>query len=383
MKTSNTNFAYKTFFVLLLVLLAGTIILPSTTIAKTASAQEPLTREEFQKLLPPPLSTAELDTVRDIASSNGDIQKIINGRPYEFMAQDFVGNVYADPVVWKPEIHINVANSTEVTAVIDLRNRSVSSIETLPIIQFTSSGTFQGVGGSSTHSFASDYYSGSTTIDGVSAYSWAPSHGQSSTTTNEALLLNAVEAGAIDSNLCKPTYYTSSYFAQVGYAFITGTGLTQGGYLMYTDTAFGCTGQYPNVNYNIGDLWQFTITSSSSGWVISGYDQTTGQSYSYTRTGVTYNYMKTNDFNMGAFFENMNTGTGWSSQFLSNPSMNSATIRPQSNHVWSNWNSDTEKDSKCNGTPYNDNHNAMSGNLVSGGTTEWIVSYIDTHLQAC
>jgi hypothetical protein len=355
-------------------------ILPVLT---SVSAQQPLTKEEFQKLLPAALSAADLNTVKEIASSNSDIQKIINGRPYEFMAQDFVGNVYANPVVWQPEIHINVANSAEVTAVIDLGSRSVSSVTTLPIMQFTPPNSFQSQGGSSTHSWASDYYSESTIIDGVNAYSYAPSHGQSSSTTNEALLLNAVEAGANDNNLCSAAYYASSYFAQVGYLFATGSGLTKGGYLLYTDTAFACAGQYPNVNYNIGDLWQFTITSSSSGWVISGYDQTTGQSYSYTRTGVTYNYMKDNDFNMGTFFENMNTGTGWSSQFFSNPSMTSATIRPQSNHVWTNWNSDAEQDSKCNGTPYNDNQNAMSGNLVSGGTTTWSMSYIDTHLQAC
>jgi hypothetical protein len=348
-------------------------------------AQQSLTQDQFTKLLPPPLSDKNFNTVKNIAESNAQVQKIINGRTHEFMAQDFVGNVYANPVIWNPEIHINIANTTEVTAVVDLGTHTVKSIQTMPLIKSIPPRRLHQADSSSTAgpAFAVDYYNGGTSIDGIQMYSYAPSHTSSSTIdSTDMFLLNAEESYANNNNACTSSLYPSDYFAQVGFSFQTGPSVSHNGYIMWTDTQQSCNVVGLNIAYNIGDLWDFTIQVVNSNWVISGYDEYTGDSFSYTRSGMNYLTMQTDNTNTSTFFENQNSGTNWANLFSSNPSATSATYH-EVGGTWTNWASDSKVDLDCHQDPPTTDTSIISGNLASGDTADWSVQNMASDLPGC
>ena len=69
---------------------------------------------------PAELSTAEYDVLQGIVLGDNKVKEIIAGQSYDVMSYDFISNIYDKPVIWQPEIHINVANKTQITAVISL-----------------------------------------------------------------------------------------------------------------------------------------------------------------------------------------------------------------------------------------------------------------------
>ncbi|MDE1861982.1 MAG: hypothetical protein KGI33_03610 [Thaumarchaeota archaeon] len=349
-------------------LIVGMMLLPMITLVPDVNAQSEIksissSQPEVPTDLPSNLSKTNLQKLENLAIHNIGVQKIINGGKYKFMSQDFVGIGNT----WYPEIHINVNNKTQITVTADLANNSVTKVQKYPI--FKTPVKLDNVGAGS--SFATDYYSGTATIDGMFMDSIMPSFSSSGTNSVTFFLVNALEANAVDSNGCSPAYDTSSYFAQTGFAFAQTTdGPT------WTDTDQSCVAQVPNVTYGSTDTWKFEIYVNTSGyWVIYGDDISNNQKFTHT-SGVspTYTTMKTDDVNTSIFFENQNTNTSWYSQFQSSVNA-TALYRDHSSGNWYNWGADTQEDIDCSGNPYTYPYTGQvieSGtDLSSGNTAVW------------
>lgn len=90
------------------------------------------------------------------------------------MTADYVGNIQTG--VWNPEIHINVANKTQIAIVEDLKNNSVVSIKSDILHKHgphshptKPSQTVEQTTGSGA-TFAIDNYAGTHNIDGLIGY---------------------------------------------------------------------------------------------------------------------------------------------------------------------------------------------------------------------
>jgi hypothetical protein len=97
------------------------------------------------------------------ALSDSAVQERLQGKEYEVMSYDFIGNVNDKPFVWYPEVHINVGTEKQLTIVMDKADRleesSVSRIEEFPLLEPVQAATDH-----DNHAFAINYYTGSSTI---------------------------------------------------------------------------------------------------------------------------------------------------------------------------------------------------------------------------
>lgn len=331
--------------------------------ADTNSNMGLLTRDVVEKVLPTEMSKIDFKNVGLYALKNNQVQKIINGRPYQLMSQDIVGNTKTEPGIWYPEIHINVANETQVTVVLDSKN-IVKSVESGTMIsqkaQFVHTG----------QSFGTDYYTGTKQIDGI--YMTATGTPTVNPSGNNNLgtyfLVNAIENGATDSNGCNPAFAQSSYFAQAGLAYIAGST-----YLTYTDTTFSCQLQFISsslIPYVAGHnyVMYIAVNQQNGRWYVYEQDVTSGGAIFYQTVGniiPNSNVMKTFDTNTGVFLENHNTGTTWYTKYTLSSIGASAKIRQFNTSPWINWDADTQVDQDCFGVNHSYNY---LGQVINSGT---------------
>jgi hypothetical protein len=144
-----------------LVMLSPMTILPNVNAISIGNTQKPADIIYIEQHLPKPLTDNELVAFKQLSLSNNDVQKSINGRSYAFMGQDFIGDLKKGTLF--PEIHINVDNKTQITIVADLTKNTVMSVTTDSINKLGPRLSLETSGAS----YATDYYTGSATIDGI------------------------------------------------------------------------------------------------------------------------------------------------------------------------------------------------------------------------
>src|SRR5690606_24910521 len=59
--------------------------------------------------LPEDLSDTDYDALKEVVLSDARVKEIIADQPYDVMSYDFISNANDNPVIWQPEIHVNVA----------------------------------------------------------------------------------------------------------------------------------------------------------------------------------------------------------------------------------------------------------------------------------
>jgi len=330
---------------------------------------------------PAELSSAEFDALQGVVLEDIKVKEIIAGQPYDVMSYDFISNINDKPVVWQPEIHINVANKTQITAVISwVENRAASStvtkIETHPMMPIIA--PIQAVGADANHGYATNYYTGTNTINGLMLSHSVPT--VSGSNINLYWGVNAIESSAVDANACSAAHFADAYFAQSG-ALWTGAG----GAVVWADTAVSCVSQFPSFSASAGDTVQFKIyVDTSNRWTVYGVDLNNGQQFIKTRTGVNFLAMKTNDLNTSVFMESVSSSVNGAG--LSNPT-GTAKQSGDKGVTWSNWQAAARNDETCTNVdhtyPYSSTQEVISGNLASGGSATWNTVRMGTYYPAC
>lgn len=275
----------------------------------------------------------------------------------------FTSNINVANPVWSPVVHIIVKDTKSIGVFLDSEGKVVTEIEELPYVQLTHGVTF-----------ASNYYTGSSTVKGLLMTATAPIYTTGGTTnTLTAFLLNAVEYNANLSQLCNPAYYATSYWAQVGFVWTTSVESVS-----WADTATSCSVQSTGLSYVEGNNYEQKIYTSGSTWYIVAKNVNSGATYTKTRTGINYVAFKTNILETGIFFENQNTSTNWYTKYAS-PYVVSAAAKYSSTGggtSWSNWESGGKQDQLCNHT--RQSSTVISGNVASGGTGTWNLQTMST-----
>ena len=377
-KKSKTTTSFIAALVIGLIMSSPMTLLPYAS-AQTDPAALPL--QQLKQMFPAPLSHDQLSKMKQLVIGDTNIAKSIDGKPYKFMAQDFVGSYKILPEVWKPEIHINVNNETEITVVAD---PTISSIETSKTTSIFKIGQVNPTKldqvGTSGYAYSIDQYDGTqSSIYGIKMNTQGPSNSETGTEPFRAFLVNGAEYGATDANLCDSAYDTSSFFGQAGLAFEDNFVAP-----IWSDTDQSCTVQAPLVTYTVGDHMVFEIISGSP-WVIYGEDADSSTNFfDQTDSNPTYGTMETNDPNTSIFFENHDTGTSWGS-YISNPS--AVAHYMNSGASWVNWDGEKQNDMDCSGNsnvyPYNSSKQVISNSLDSGGTATWSMSRMASEYPAC
>jgi len=305
----------------------------------------------IKKNHPAELSKSQLDNVKNIALSDAGVQQIINGKPFEFMSQGFLGNIKEKPVVWNPTININVNNQTDMAVEVNLTNNSVITVSEA---ELTKSALAKAA-------FASDYFTGSAVISGIFSTQTAPAHNLS---PNVRFLTNGLESGGSGDAACNSANEFNNWFGQAGFDF-------KNGIVMYTDTSFNCVNQNALVAYSPGHPYLFEVYSISGfKWDIVDLDQQTGLSNLYTTSFTTAaNTLQTSNINTSVWFENQETSTNWAGDFTTSINANNAKYRDSSTGTWTLWNSDSQVVWDCNGFP--ETQNVMNNNLKSGNAQTW------------
>ncbi len=339
-----------------------------------------ITDADVEKLFPGLMSDSEKVTNEGMILNNTQIKQMLDGKTYKFMGIDYVGNVFDKSASWKPEFHINVGNTTEITVSI---NRQINQVETiqehnLPLkLPATSTGA-------SPHGFASNYITTTNVVDGISMVVPYINHNTPGTSTEEFFMLNAASAGH-NSPLCSASSYPNSYFAQVGFEF-DGNGVKKA-FPIWTDTLQNCLPQYSTAPYTANHSWFFKIYTYAGNWVTYGVDQQDGTAIvSSSTSGQTYTTFNTSDPNTSIFFENTNKGTSWYSEFVSNPSAQTLQYHNRSTNTWNSWPSASTYDQKtipagvCNQVVSGSDTSVMS---FSSGTVTWSMYNMATQYPAC
>lgn len=319
-------------------------------------------------LLPQPMSDSVKKQVTDMAISDVGVQKVINGRPYKFMSTDYVGNVYQKPVVWYPEIHFDVGNSKQVTAVIDLEKQTVTQVFEAPTLKLALG---------SNPAKSSDYYTGTVNPSGFLMTTTAPTYSIFNTNYGSAFLLNAVENNPVGDS-CNSAYVSTANFAQVGLIYPQSTK-----YVGWADTSTNCLSQSTSVTYTAGHQYTFKVYASPSSWTLFGKDLSTGAAFTQQITGVNDYHFTTNDVDNGVFFENQNTNTDWYLAFGGANTQATAQYSTTSGTSWLVWASESQKDLDCHQVLHNDNNVVMTGSLLSDGTTTWNRQAMAQNYPAC
>lgn len=312
----------------------------------------------IKKNYPAELSKIQLEDIKNIALADLKVQQTINGKPFTFMSQGFLGNIKETPIVWHPTININVNNETNVVVVVDTTNKSTLSMQATNLHK---SGTLPKA--AVTHAaFASDYYTGSATVSGIGATLTAPTY---ISTPNVLFLVNGLESAANDASACNSAFKFNNYFGQAGFYFAARS-------VAYTDTSFNCIVQNTGMTYAPGDPYFFQVYSTSGfKWNIVSSDLSSGQSFVYTTTFTTFaNTLQTSNINTSTWVENQDTTTTWASKFT--PSSLTATTgkyRDSTTGTWTNWNLDSQVVKDCSGNTQT--QNVMNNNLRNGNTQTW------------
>lgn len=343
-------------------ILAGVLLVGSFTIPAASSSYAVAQKDDSAKI-PAPLTTDKEQELLAVALSDNIVQEkvgIVQGKAlknYDFNGIGFyTDDINVDQPVWKPVVHITVAEEKSIGVFLGTDNKSVERIEEIPFGRFVNTGTF-----------ASNYYTGgSTGVNGLRFTAAAPTYTTGGTTnTLTAFLINAVASNSDTGFLCDPGHFPSTYWAQMGYAWITSSKT-----ISWADTATGCATQTTGLTYTSGTNYEFKIFVSGTTWNMFAKNLSTGASFTKPRTGVTFLTMKTSEFNTGVFFENQNTGTSWYTKYGSTSLPGTgAKFSTDNGSTWSNWQSSSTKDQKCDGTRVNST--VIANSLSAGGTATW------------
>lgn len=331
------------------IVLLGGFILPATIFAAPADNSD-------AAKLPPALTKAQEDAFMQRALLDRSVQDRIAGKEFEGVGVGFfTENINVVNPTWQPVVHINVKDTKSVAVFLDPNGQKVTRIDEQPFIKLTTGSTF-----------ASNYYTGTSTVNGLRMTSSAPTYTTGGTTNSgTAFLLNAEEYNADVNHLCDPAYYATSYWAQVGFLWLTSTNS-----VVWTDNAAQCIAQGTGISYVAGHSYENKVYTSGGTWYIVAKDTNTGSAFTKTRTGITYVVFKNSEFNNGIFFENQNTGTSWYTKYAS-PYTVSATAKYSTDNgsTWNNWQSGAKEDANCSGAT--SSSTVISGNVAGGGTGTW------------
>ncbi|WP_415282725.1 hypothetical protein [Candidatus Nitrososphaera sp. FF02] len=335
--------------ILVSVVLLGGFVLPATISAA------PSDNSDAAKI-PSPLTKTQEEAFTNMALSDKSVRDSIGGKDFEGVGVGFfTENIDVENPIWQPVVHLNVKDTGSVAAFLDPSGQEVTRIEEQPLVKAAINAAF-----------ASNYYTGASTVNGLRMTTTAPTYAVDATTNMATLfLLNAVENNADVGKLCNPAFYATSYWAQVGLVWTTNARS-----VMWADNATQCITQSTGINYVAGHVYENKIYTSGGTWYIVAKDTNTGSTFTKTRTGITYVVFENSEFNNGIFFENHNTGTSWYTKYAS-PHEVSATAKYSSNNgsTWSNWQSGGKQDSDCGGPRVPST--IISGNVAGGGTATW------------
>lgn len=372
-KNTKTNKQILTTIIFTILLVVG-IGSPVVGYAQATTVNDQIIPEDvamatIKKYEPSKLTAVELAQVKQIALSDARVQQAINGKPFEFMAQGFLGNIKTTPVIWYPTIQINANNKTEIAIEVDIKSNSVKDVQITHLR--SSHSPVKGTSGIGVATFADDYYTGSHTIAGLYSTLTAPTI--SGPAPKVLWLVNGLESVGSDGNACSSGSYYNNYFAQAGFDFADSM-------VAFTDTTFNCQMQNAMVSYSAGDPYLFEVytTSGSFNWKVVTLDQRTGLSHLYTGPAVAANNLRTNDLDTSVWFENQMTSTGWASLFSSIVASN-AQYKEYSTSAWNSWDAEGQIVLNCQGVNIG-NNNVMTGGLVNNGQTTWNLSnFQQTH----
>lgn len=359
-------------------IILGTFVVPTANLAIAQEEPDPILK--VLKVVKP-LSKAEEQRAIQIAVSDAAVQKIINGKPWKFVAYNFVGNLYTTPITAYPEIHLFVDDTTQITAVVDLQSQSVMQVLEAPIEKAAS------VGSNSVNdppAYAIDAINiANGSINGLLMTHKGLSYTTPGPNGATLFLVNANEKNANQLFLCDPNHVADSYFTQSGVWYAATTVVTA-----WADTSTSCSLMATSVPYVNLHTYQFSIFVSGSSWVTTGKDLNTGQYFLVSRQGVTNNTFQTPNYHTSVWMENshLSTQSSWYTQFGSNP-VAQAKYSTNGGVNWNNWTSDSRNDKDCSGNdhvyPYDSTKEVISGSLVSGSTASWNVQRMATIYPAC
>ncbi|MEM2761015.1 MAG: hypothetical protein QXU32_13110 [Nitrososphaerales archaeon] len=179
------NSKYNTTIKLLGVVAVTLLLIPivGQTSIQQAIAQQ--NASDDARKLPAPLTKAEEDELSKLALSAPEVKEKIKGKDYEPVGVGFfTANINIEAPVWQPVVHINVKDTKSIAVFLNSEKKVVVKIEETPYAKLTHLGT----------TFASNYYTGSSTVKGLLMTASAPTYTTGGTTnTLTAFLLNAVE----------------------------------------------------------------------------------------------------------------------------------------------------------------------------------------------
>lgn len=335
------------------------------------------TARDDPNISPTELSDAEYAKLVGAALRDSRVQDRIQGKAYEVSSYDFIGNVNDSPFVWYPEVHINVGTDEQVTVVMDKADRieesTVKRVEIFPLRK-----PAQAIGDDDNHGFATNYYTGGSTINGIRLSTTAPTI-QTTQDKGMAFLLNAIALNSNESQACNAAYYGSTYFGQVGFIW------AWNGFVTWSDTATNCVPQFPAVTYSAGKSYDMKIYTSGGNWILYAKNNYTGEVFTKTRSGITYVVFKTSNYNTSVFLESQISSPA-GSQFTTYPA-GTSTVSTNGGSTWFNWQSGGRNDQSCTNVnhiyPYDSSKEVISGNLASGGSASWNTVRMATNYPAC
>ncbi len=354
-----------------LMLLSPTMVLPNAIASNPQSSTAQSSVDLIKQNMPKELSASELVTVQQIAMSDPKVKSMIGGSTnVKVLSQGFIGNFKENPVTWYPVLNIGIDNIKQIMVVVDPVNSKVTQADQGPDLDKKLTHLLR--------AWASDYYSGSRTIQGLEMTPTNPTFTPNSSYNFTAFLLNGVMSGSTDSNLC--TSGSGSYWMQTGFFFDPASSAKT----VWTDTSQGCSPLVTPITYNTSHSYQFYIFGDSVAkkWTIEVIDNTISSSYIKTTSGQSSFTMLDNDFNEGIFLENANTVHGsssWNTQF-SGTAMSASALQEQSGS-WINWDTDTKKDDQACKPLVTDT--VISQNLQSGNTATWSTTTMASNYPAC
>jgi len=350
----------------------------------TVSSPPSLSDEFLLSAVPTKLSEKDLVGYRDIVIHDANILAMINGQPFKFSSEGFIGNIYQPNSAWYPEIHITVETKSglyqDIAIVLDPQTKSIKKTQ---IVEFDPSDQ-NGLH----NAYSTQRFTGSTAApDGIKVNLKAPTFVWDNITRakGNALLLNGLMTGSTCVSACTSSSIPSTYWAQIGFYW------NSAGKINWTDTQKSCLPQFPTLSYVSGKTYEFRIVGATTGWAYYAIRTDTGETFTTRGPVVNSSTMQTPTTNDGTsvFFENKysTSDPSWSGQFSTSPQASTAQYKTTPFGTYSNWSSTMLLEKNCSNTnfvyPYDITKQVMSGNLVSGGSATWSVSKMQTYYPNC
>ncbi len=352
--------------------------------------------QKHSKLLlasPKTLSDTDLVKVKEIALKDAKVQKLVNKKPYTFVAYDFLTyDTNADPVVFYVEVHFNVDDKKQVSAVVDQKGGKVIDVMETDVVQLSPPGA-------GNRAFAIDWYSSLTRISALRMQTDPPTYTSNLSAALVAFLLNGKMKNSVD--ICDGNHSndTTHYWMQIGFVY-----LTDGGHLSWTDSMAGsgvCAPIHFVTQYKPECTYHFTIYADTGGWTgiwsATGPTGCTAGGNTPTRTGLV-NEMQVNTWDTSVFLESANSGNvplTWDNQFQNAQGIKEypkayASKRTYGASSFSSWGADKQQIlDNCPSTPPDsfatDPLNVITNNLQSTTTqAAWRVDvFADNYAATC